>query len=104
MDEDDESETSYDGSDADYYYELKEERNEKKHEKLRERKEKERQRDIEKTMEEEVHVAYRSLNKAETTTGSLAGQSFRLLCSDHVDLCYSHFYIIKRVDFTAWMT
>ena len=104
MDEDDESERSYDGSDADYYYELKEERDERKQEKLRERKEKERQRDIEKTKEEEVRVAYRSLNKAEKErktipVGLLAGQSFRLFCSDHVDLFYSDFYVTKRVDF-----
>lgn len=65
MDEEDESERSYDGSDAGYYYELKEEREERKQEKLREQKEKERQRDIERTKEEEVRVAYRSLNKAE---------------------------------------
>ncbi|KIW41795.1 uncharacterized protein PV06_05408 [Exophiala oligosperma] len=104
MGEDDGSERSYDGSDADYYYELKEERDERKQAKLRERKEKERQRDIEKTREEEVRVAYRSLNKAEkerktVPAGPLAGQSFQLFCSDHVDLFYSDFYVTKRVDF-----
>jgi hypothetical protein len=104
MDEDDESERSYDDSDADYYYELKEERDERKQEKLRERKEKERTRDIEKTKEEEVRVAYRSLNMAEKEcetipVGLLADQSFRLFCSDHVDLFYSDIYVTKRVDF-----
>lgn len=87
IDEDDESERSYGGSDADYYYELKDEHDERKQEKLRERKEKER-----------------SLNKAEKErrtipVGLLAGQSSRLFCSDHVDLFFSDFYATKRVDF-----
>jgi hypothetical protein len=104
FEDDDESERSYDGSDADYYYELKEERVERKQEKLRERKKKERQQDIEKTKEEEVHAAYRSLNKAEKErktipVGLLAGQSFKLFCSDHVDHFYSDLYATKRVDF-----
>ena len=104
IDEDDESERSYDGSDADYYYELKEEREERKQEKLREQKEKEREREMERTMEEEVRAAYRSLNTAENEgkiipVGSLAGQGFKLFCSDHVDHFYSDFYATKRVDF-----
>lgn len=104
IDKDDESERSYDGSDADYYYELKEEREERKQEKLRERKEKEQEREMERTKEEEVRAAYRSLNKAEKErktipVGSLAGQSFKLFCSDHVDHFYSDLYATKRVDF-----
>lgn len=104
MDGDDESERSYDGSDADYYYKLKEECEERKQEKLQERKEKERHRDIEKTKEEEIRAAYRSLNKAEKegrtiAVGLLAGQSFKLFCSDHVDHFYSDVYATKRVDF-----
>lgn len=106
-DDDDESdsERSYDGSDADYYYELKEEREERKQEKLEERKEKEQLLEIEKTMEDEVCAAHRSLDAAEeegrepNPVGSLAGQSFKLYCSDHVDYFYSDFYATKRVDF-----
>ena len=47
----------------------------------------------------------RSLNKAEKErktipVGLLAGQSFKLFCSDHVDHFYhSDFYRSKRVDF-----
>ena len=102
--EEEESERSYDGSDADYYYELKEAREERKQEKLRERKAKESQREVEKNKEDEVRTAYRSLDTAEkggktTTIGPLAGQSFRLFCSDHVDYFYSDLYGTKRVDF-----
>jgi hypothetical protein len=105
-DEDDGSTKSYDGSDADYYYELKEEREERKQEKLLEQKEKERQRDIDINKEEEVRVAYKSLSKfrkeRETVgVGMLAGQSFKLFCSDHVDIFYSdsRVYGTKRVEF-----
>lgn len=101
--EDDETGRSYDGSDADYYYELKEERIARKQEKLRELREKERQRDIEKTKEEEVRAAYESLkaqNERKTIPiGLLSGQSFNLFCSDHVDHVYSDLYTTKRVDF-----
>jgi hypothetical protein len=102
--DEDESERSYDGSDADYYYELKEEREERKQEKLRERKAKERQREVEKSKEDEVRTAYRSLDTAEkegktNPIGLLAGQSFKLFCSDHVDYFYSDLYGTKRVDF-----
>jgi hypothetical protein len=104
MDEDDESGRSYDGSDAEYYYELKEEREERKHEKGQERKEKEREQEMERTKEEEVYAAYRSLNRAEKERKtipieSLAGQGFKLFCSDHVDHFYSDLYATKRVDF-----
>ncbi|KAK3934240.1 hypothetical protein QBC46DRAFT_400360 [Diplogelasinospora grovesii] len=104
IDKDDESERSYDGSDADYYYELKEEREERKQEKLRERKEKERVREMERTKEEEVRAAYRSLKKAKkerkmAPVGPLEGQSFKLFCSDHVDHFYSDLYAPKRVEF-----
>ncbi|AEO57899.1 hypothetical protein MYCTH_2304632 [Thermothelomyces thermophilus ATCC 42464] len=100
----DESERSYNGSDADYYYELKDKREERKQEKLRERKEKEQQREIEKTKEDEVCAADRCLDTAEKgretiPVGPLAGQSFRLYCSDHVDYFYSDLYGTKRVDF-----
>ena len=102
--DEDESERSYNGSDADCYYELKEEREERKQEKLRERKEKEQQREFEKTMEDEVCAADRCLDTAEKERETnpvrpLAGQSFRLYCSDHVDYFYSDLYKTKRVDF-----
>jgi hypothetical protein len=111
------SERSYDGSDADEYYELKEEREERKEEKLRERKEKDRQRDIERAKEEEGRVAYESLNKEEEgrvayeslnkaeregktiPVGVLAGPSFKLFCGDHVDHFFHNLYGTKRVDF-----
>ncbi|EXJ95640.1 hypothetical protein A1O1_00762 [Capronia coronata CBS 617.96] len=91
-------------SDADYYYDLKEQWEGRKRAKLRERKEQERQRDAEKTKEEEVRVAYKSLKTAEkkgTTVpaGLLAGQSFHLFCSDHVDHFYADSNASKRVDF-----
>lgn len=104
-DESEESERSYNGSDADCYYELKGEREERKREKLRERKQKERARDMETAKEEEVRAAYRSFKKArkegETTPiDSLAGQEFKLFCSDHVDHFYSDdIYPTKRVQF-----
>lgn len=91
----DESERSYDGSDADYYYSLKEEREERKRENLVERLDKERHLKFEKSKEEEVQAAETSLRKAQKkgrislgNPKSLAGQEFRLFCSDHVD----HFY------------
>lgn len=100
----DESERSYDGSDADYYYELKEERKERKQEKLRERIAKNCELEMESAKEEEVRAAYRSLLKAEKELktipiGSLAGQGFKLFCSDHVDYFYFNIYATKRVDF-----
>jgi hypothetical protein len=102
--DEDESDRSYDGSDADYYYELKEEREERKQEKLQEREEKESQREFEKNKEDEVRTVYRSLDTAEkegktNPIGPLAGQSFKLFCSDHVDYFYSDLYKTKRVDF-----
>lgn len=67
-----ESERSYDGSAADLYYELKQEREERKREKLREKKarkrqelqgqkDKARQLELEKSKEEEVRAEYESL-------------------------------------------
>ncbi|KAK4232752.1 hypothetical protein C8A03DRAFT_39621, partial [Achaetomium macrosporum] len=102
--DDDESERSYEGSDADYYYELKEEREERKREKLQERKRKDRQVEIERAKEEEVRAAYRALKQTEEgqktiPIESLAGQGFKLYCSDHVNHFYHDIYATKRVDF-----
>ncbi|KAK4154790.1 hypothetical protein C8A00DRAFT_42474 [Chaetomidium leptoderma] len=97
VDDGSESDRSYDGSDADYYYELKEEREERKLEKLQQRREKERERERERIKEEEVCAAYRSLKGV--PIDSLAGQEFKLFCSDHVDHFYSDLYPTKRVSF-----
>lgn len=88
------------GSDADYNYELNEEREERKQAKMREQKEKERQLDTEKAKEEEVRTAYRFLSKAEKerkaiSVGLLAGQSFKLFSSDLVNHFCSDLYVTK---------
>ena len=59
--EDEESERSYDGSDADEYYYLKELREKRKREKLGYREEKERDLGFEKAKEEEVRVVNETL-------------------------------------------
>lgn len=94
-DDDNDSERSFQGSEADYYYELKEEREERKLEKLEDRKEKARLIEFDKTKEEEVRAAYKSLQKAEKKhktipipIESLAEQGFHLYCSDHVSHAY----------------
>ncbi|KAJ0109339.1 hypothetical protein J7T55_000264 [Diaporthe amygdali] len=98
-----ESERSYDGSDADYYHDLKEEREERKREKLQERVEKEREQGFERTKEEQVCAAYKSLRKIRKEhktipVGPFAGHGFKLFCSDHVNHFHSDLYAIKRVD------
>lgn len=109
--EDDESERSYDGSDADYYYELKEEREERKREMLEEQLDKERDKkrrfEFERSKEEEVRAAERSLRKVQkerrtfhANPRSLADEEFHLFCSDHVNHFYdSGLYETKFVDF-----
>jgi hypothetical protein len=97
-DEDKESERSYDGSDADNYYELKETRKERKRELLeqRERHEKEKKARIEyaKEKEEKVNAAYKSFKKARRRAkkegktiplDSIAGQIFKLFSSDFAE-------------------
>ncbi|RMZ87475.1 hypothetical protein DV736_g5298, partial [Chaetothyriales sp. CBS 134916] len=100
----DDSDRSYDGSDADHYYELKGEREERKQEKLQERIAKDRARQMESAKEEEVRAAYQSLLKAENEhktilVEALVGQGFKLFCSNHVEHFYSDLYATKRVDF-----
>lgn len=103
--EDDESERSYHGSDADWYYEMKEEREERKREKLEERLElyKYRQLKFVRSKEEEVRAACESTRKAQAEerripVTSLADQEFELFCSDYVD----HFCKNGRV-VTGWV-
>ncbi|KAG8163049.1 hypothetical protein KVR01_007527 [Diaporthe batatas] len=86
-----ESEKSYDGSDADCYYDWKEQREERKREKLEERKAEEKLLELEKSKEEEVRAAYKSLRKAEKKNNttpvrlSLSDEAFNLFCTDHVE-------------------
>ncbi|KAH6872084.1 hypothetical protein B0T10DRAFT_499916 [Thelonectria olida] len=101
------AERSYDGSDADYYYELKYEREERKRElrdmREHEQKAKETRRDFESEMEKEVQEAYECLQRAEMKGDAhrhdLLGKVFHLYSVDHVDLCYSDFYPSKYVEF-----
>lgn len=102
--DDDESERSYDGSDADYYYELKEQREERKREKLEERKEKDREVELVRTKEEEVRRAYKLLRKAKKEHNtipveSLAGQGFKLFCSDYINHSPNGLNAVKLVNF-----
>lgn len=103
------SEISYDGSDADLYYRLKEEREERKwekrREKLQQKKDKDRQLELEKSKEDEVNTACESLQGQTSLLSwlgklqskpqiqkeptplpleSLAEQDFKLFCSEHV--------------------
>lgn len=104
------SERSYNGSDADYYYELKHEREERKEElwdmKVEERKQRESVRKDESVKEEEVQAAYKAVQEAESKgqplppLDSIAGKTFRLYSVDHVDHHYdSLVYSSKYVEF-----
>lgn len=109
--ESDESERSYDGSEADYYYELKREREERKREIKKEerweRLDKQQRFEFEKSKEEEVRAAERSLAKLQKEgrtlplkPASLTGHQFPLFCSDHVNhFYYSGLYTAKYVQF-----
>jgi hypothetical protein len=103
------TERSYAGSDADYYYELKQGREERKCE-LREigkwqRKAKEAQRRFEGEMEKEVREAYDYMQKPDTESdvqvlSLLAGKLFHLYSIDHVEHCYDpELYPSKYVEF-----
>lgn len=103
---------SYDGSDADYYHELKELREERKQEllDLKEQDEKEKQvaREIELEMEDKVREVRERLEK-QMATGKgdeppgigNAGQylHFKLFSVEHVDYFYNDFYASKYVEF-----
>jgi hypothetical protein len=86
------SERSYNGSDADWYYELKDLREDRKRQLRSLAKEKEGVRHHESLKIEEARAAYKALKKAERESetlsmGSLAGKSFRLYSTDYLDYC-----------------
>lgn len=104
----DDDERSYDGSDVDYYYDLKNEREERKRELRKERilyrKEKDEQRIIEADMENEILSTYESLKKAETERElsllvTTACKRFNLYSADHVNHCYRTLYGSNYVEF-----
>ncbi|KJZ78257.1 hypothetical protein HIM_02295 [Hirsutella minnesotensis 3608] len=103
------SERSYNGSDAHFYYELRDEREERKRElrdiKERERAEKQDQRELERNREAEVQAACELLRQTESRGSRLpldpiAGKTFHLFSVNHVDHCYDPFlYPTKYVGF-----
>ncbi|KAJ6437660.1 reverse transcriptase [Purpureocillium lavendulum] len=106
------SERSYSGSDADFYYELRDEREERKWE-LRDMKEREgtakrRRRELERNREEEVQAACELLRQTDVggcrpRLDPIAGKTFYLFSVDHVDHCYNpqfpELYPTKYVEF-----
>lgn len=102
------SDRSYNGSDADFYYELKAERQERKMELQEMRKYHEQAKDSQRTFdqekEREVQEMYDAVKNAkkqsESPLKSIAGQSFRLYSVEHVNYCYSSgVYPSKYVEF-----
>ncbi|KJZ68826.1 hypothetical protein HIM_11786 [Hirsutella minnesotensis 3608] len=106
------SERSYNGSDADFYYELRDEREERKRElrdmKERERTERQCRRELESNREGEVQAAYEFLRQTEfrgcrLRLDPIAGKTFYLFSADHVDHCYNpefpELYPTKYVEF-----
>ncbi|KAF7586529.1 hypothetical protein BBP40_008701 [Aspergillus hancockii] len=111
LDDDEESEHSYTGSDADYYYELKNQRTDRKIE-LRDEKERQQEernftRELESRKEQEVYAAYEAMLESQKKRDSsrprlesIAGKTFNLYSVDHVDYCYDDFlYAPKYVEF-----
>lgn len=107
-----ESERSYDGSDADYYYELKAERRERKWDLERLRGEAEadqrHRRAKELVKEQLVQEVYNRLKKAikagepspDLDLGSRRGKTFNLFSVNHVDYCFdAEVYPTKYVEF-----
>ncbi|EGR45745.1 uncharacterized protein TRIREDRAFT_110751 [Trichoderma reesei QM6a] len=101
MDDGAESERSYQGSDADYYYELKEQRIQRKIDlrDLREEQERERRlhRELESEKEQEVREAYEAMLKEQKKgdaprprLASLSKAIFHLFSVDHIDYCYCY--------------
>ena len=97
-DEHKESERSYNGSDADIYYELKETRKERKRELLEKHEEKKARIEYAKEKEVEVNAAYKSFKKARRRAkedktillNSIAGQTFKLFSSDYAEFWNPH--------------
>jgi hypothetical protein len=107
-DDDEMSDRSYNGSDADCYYELKEEREERKRElqEIREDEQeaKEEQQRFERNKENEVQSACEALKSGkESKTApleSFASKNFRLYSADYVKHCYDpDLYRFKYVEF-----
>jgi hypothetical protein len=105
---DEESEKSFNGPDAEYNYELKDEREERKRELMQLRKQKEKQMEFEKSKEDEVKAAYVKFKKARRRArkkgktmpiDSIAGQAFELFSSDYIDGCDNTLYGTKRAEF-----
>ncbi|KAH0490753.1 hypothetical protein TgHK011_002207 [Trichoderma gracile] len=111
MDDGAESERSYQGSDADYYYELKEQRIQRKIDlrDLREKQERQRAltRELAGEKEQEVREAYEAMVKEQKKgdaprprLASIANRLFFLFSVDHVDYCYDYdLYPSKYVEF-----
>ncbi|KAH0425349.1 hypothetical protein CcaCcLH18_11005 [Colletotrichum camelliae] len=102
--DDSESERSYNGSDADRYYELKELREDRKEELRKLAKEREDEKDYERLKGEEVRTAYATLKKAEKESetlhmGSLHYKMFKLYCPEHVEHFWTQFSSFKSIDF-----
>ncbi|KAL0941985.1 uncharacterized protein CTRU02_204748 [Colletotrichum truncatum] len=102
--DDDMSEESYDGPEAEWYYYLKELREERK-DNLREMaRKKQAAREYESGKEEEVRAAYEALRKAKREGKKphlepLDGKTFRLYSTDHVEHFWDTIYAPKHVNF-----
>ncbi|KAK0657299.1 hypothetical protein B0T16DRAFT_452780 [Cercophora newfieldiana] len=66
-----ESERSYAGTDADYYYELKEKREDRKRAVLKGRQEKEGLREVEQAKQDEVHAVFESFSQLQAGSKGL---------------------------------
>ncbi|KAI8217130.1 hypothetical protein K4K54_011948 [Colletotrichum sp. SAR 10_86] len=104
--DDNSSERSYDGSDADDYYELRDLREERKRELRVIAKERQGLRDYESDKVQEVRAAYKSLKKAEKenetlSMGFLASKTFRLYSPDYVQHRWSRDWPSKYVEFLS---
>ncbi|KAK9443858.1 hypothetical protein VB005_02383 [Metarhizium brunneum] len=110
-DDDEESEHSYTGSDAEYYYELKDQRTDRKIELRDEKKGQQEQRNftrgLESRKEQIVYAAYEAMLEAQKggdspspVLESIAGKTFYLYSVDHVNHCYDYsLYPSKYVEF-----
>lgn len=107
--QDDASQRSYQGSDASWYYELKDLREDRKRELRSQGKEMQQTRINESCKEEEVRMAYEALDRAEKESetlymSSLANRSFRLYSTDYLDQfspSYWEHLLSKYIEFYA---
>jgi hypothetical protein len=108
-DEESESVKTCDGSDAETYYELKEERETRKRELWEERKRKEKAKEFVKGKEDEVNAAYQAFRKARRRAKKrgekipidfTVSRSYKLYSSDHDEWAHDHsMYSTQRADF-----